>query len=132
MAARNFTYCQTLEKEVKILYGSFVIGAAGAVGTVKGGFTVVRNSAGNYTVTNHDKYFRLLHAKGGFVSVAGSGIANTEILANPATFQADFRGTGAYIVQFFDYAGVAADAAAGSVHSFVLHVRNSDVSVGND
>lgn len=132
MAQRNYTYMQALEKEVKMIFGSFVIGATGAVGTVKGGFKVVRNSAGNYTITCNDQYNRLLFASDGFISASGSGIANVEILGNPATFQATFHASKSYVVQFFDYAGAAADAASGSVYSFMELVRNTDVTVGND
>lgn len=132
MAQRNYTYMQALEKEVKLIFGSMVIGASGAVGTVKGGFTIVRNSAGNYTITCNDKYNRLLFADAGFISASGSGVANVEILGSPATFQATFQSTQAYTVQFFDYAGAPVDAASGSVYSFMELVRNSDVSVGND
>lgn len=133
MSSRTYTYCQTLEREVKILYGSFAIGATGAVGTIKGGFTVVRNSAGNYTITYPQHYNRLLFASGGFInSGAGSGIAAVEIKTSPATLQSGFQATASYIIQFYDYAGAAADAASGSVHSFCAHVRNTTISVGND
>lgn len=133
MSSRTYTYCQTLEREVKILYGSFVIGATGAVNTIKGGFTVVRNSAGNYTITYPQHYNRLLYASGGFINAGGgSGIASVEIATNPLTLQSGFQTSGSYIIQFYDYTGAAADAASGSVHSFVAHVRNTTISVGND
>jgi hypothetical protein len=132
MAQRNYTYVQALEKEVKILYGSMVVGSTGAVGTVKGGFTITRNSAGNYTIVYPDKYNRLLWASAGFISTAGSGIASVEIITDPSTLQSGFRANGSYIIQCYDFAGAAADPSAASVLSFVAHVRNTDVSVGND
>ena len=132
MAQRNYTYCQTLEKEVKILYGSMVIGSTGAVGTVKGGFTIVRNDVGNYTITYPDKYNRLLFSTGGFVSTTNSGVFAVEIVTSPSTLQSGFKSTGSYTIQFYDAGGAAVDAASGSVYTFVAHVRNTDVSVGND
>ena len=124
----QFTY--SMEKKTCRLFGSFVVLAAGAVGTVKGGgiLSVVKNvTAGNYTVTLADKWSRLLGAKGGFVAAAGSGIAAVEIAENPATLQANFAANSQYTIQFYDFAGAPADAAAGSVHSFEVVVRNSSV-----
>ena len=126
----QFVY--TFEKKTVRIFGNFVIGAAGAVGTVKGGgiLSVVKEAtAGKYTVTLTDKWSRLLGAKGGFVSsaVGGSGIASVEICTAPATLQSGFAATSSYQIQFFDYTGAAADAVAGSVHSFEIVVRNSSV-----
>jgi hypothetical protein len=63
MASRNFNRFQALEKEVKSLYAEVSIAGSGAPTIVKalGVTSVVRNSAGNYTVTLNDQYVRLMH-----------------------------------------------------------------------
>lgn len=62
MANRNFNRYQALEKEIKSLYLDVAIGASGAPTLTKGlGVTsIVRNSAGDYTITLDDKYMRLM------------------------------------------------------------------------
>jgi hypothetical protein len=131
MAARTFTYCQTREKEIKILYASMVVGSTGAVGTVKGDLSIVRTGVGAYTITMKDAYDRLMYSSAGFVSATGSGVASVEISTSPATLQASFRAK-VYSIQCYDFAGAAADPASGSVMSIVQHVRNTSVSIGND
>lgn len=131
MAARTFTYCQTREKEIKILYASMVVGSTGAVGTVKGDLSIVRTGVGAYTITMTDSYYKLLYSSSGFISSTGSGIAVVEISTSPATLQASFKAK-VYSIQCYSFAGVAADPAAGSVMSIVQHVRNTSVSIGND
>jgi hypothetical protein len=63
MASRNFNRSQALEKEVKSLYADVAIGASGAPTVTKalGIASVVRNGAGDYTITLDDKYVRLMH-----------------------------------------------------------------------
>lgn len=62
MADRNFNRAQNLEKEVKGIFADINIGAAGAPTIVKalGIASVVRNSAGDYTITLNDKYVRFM------------------------------------------------------------------------
>jgi hypothetical protein len=133
MANRSFNRVQALEKEVKLIYGSAVIGASGALGTVKGDLTMVKEAtAGQYTIRLTDKYDRLLFSSSGFVGASASGVASIQILENPATFQSDFKSTNTYTIQCYDFAGNAVNPASGSVLSFVLHVRNSSVTAGND
>lgn len=129
MANRNFHRYQALEQEVKALYGSAAIGGTGAVGTVKGGGIsgVVRNSAGNYTITLSDKYNRMLSSKVGFLSPTSSGIANVEQQGTVATFQSSFNTSPTITFQCYDYAGAAADPASGSLMNFMFEVRNSSV-----
>jgi hypothetical protein len=97
------------EKQVVKLFGSFTIGATGAVGTVKGlGVSgVVRNSLGNYTITLKDKFDRLLNVSGGFISnaVGGSGVLKSEISNDPATLQATFKADKTFDVQFYGLTG---------------------------
>ncbi len=58
MANRNFQRRQALEHEIKDLYATATIGASGAPTLTSrvGVATLVRNSAGLYTLTLQDKY----------------------------------------------------------------------------
>lgn len=62
MANRNFNRFQALEKEVKAIYADVAIGATGAPTLTKGlgVASIVRDSAGTYTITLDDKYTRLM------------------------------------------------------------------------
>lgn len=64
MANRNFNRYQALEKEVKVIYAEVAIGASGAPTLSRGTGveSIVRNSAGLYTLTLQDKYNRLMHS----------------------------------------------------------------------
>jgi hypothetical protein len=63
MANRSFNRRQSLEKEVKDLYIKISIGASGAPTLASrasyGAASIVRNSAGDYTLTLQDKYSSL-------------------------------------------------------------------------
>jgi len=137
MAARDFTYMQALEKEVKMLFGSMVILSGGTVGTVKGGYTIVRNSVGNYTITNKDKYNRLLFASDGFIAptIAGSGVQHVEIIANPATFQTDFVSSNSYTIQFFGVPSLASVSPLKTAANFAIladtAITNTGTSIVN-
>lgn len=65
MANRNFDTLQSLGKGVKVIHGSFAPNGASAVSAAsnKGiGFSVVRTSAGVFTVTLQDSFVGLLSA----------------------------------------------------------------------
>ena len=75
MANRSFTdYALTLEKSPVTLYGDVQVGAVGAPTVVtknsKGIKSVVRNSAGRYTITLSDTYFKFF---GVDVTIVASG-----------------------------------------------------------
>lgn len=61
MANRDFNRRQSLEKEVKDVYAKVTIGAAGAPTLTSsiGIDSIVRNSAGDYTITLQDSYMSL-------------------------------------------------------------------------
>ena len=131
MANRRFyrgtSFC-SLERELVKLFGSVVIGAAGAVGTVKGmGVESVTKgaTAGLYTIKYEDAYKRYMFGNVNFVSAAGSGVAKVEVIASPATFQSGFTSSRSVTIQCYDYAGAAVNPAAGSVLSFDAWLRNS-------
>jgi hypothetical protein len=113
------------------VYGSAVIGASGAVGTVKGGgiASVVKEStAGQYTITLTERFERLISSNVGCFAATATGVVPiAQVLMSPATLQASFKANGALTVQFYDYAGAAANPASGSVVSFRVVVRNTQV-----
>lgn len=134
MASRNFTYAQALEKQIKILFADIIIGGTGAVSSVKGDISVVRNSTGNYTITLSDKYNRLMHLSASMIQGSAdtpSGVFKVEISSGAATLQADQAGAGIEIT-CYDDAEAPVDPVSGSVISVLYHTRNTTVSVGND
>lgn len=126
MASRTFEKgIYTLQKEVVLLEGNAVIGAVGAVGTVKGSgiASVTRTGAGVYEIVLEDSYSRYLAGSIGFINTgAGSGIASVEVSNDPNA--AVLNKTGVEIT-CYDFAGAAADPAAGSVMGFTVILRNS-------
>ncbi len=128
MANRNFNQAiYTLQQDLVILEGNFVIGAVGAVGTVKGSGIagVTRTGAGVYEITLDDKYNRYLAGTIGFINTTtGSGVASVEV-SNDAN-AAVAAGTGIEIT-CYDYAGAAVDPAAASVCGFLVYLRNSTI-----
>ncbi len=119
----------SLECSVVELFGSFTVGAAGAVSASQGATSVVKNvAAGSYTITLDDRFNCLLAVHTGVLSASASGVVPAaEVTATPATNQATFQASGAVTVQFYDYAGVAANPASGAQVTFQILVRNSTV-----
>ena len=64
MANRNFSKVQGLNKEIKLIAGSFSIAASGGAATkVTGlGYTVAKSATGTYTITLADAYNACLAA----------------------------------------------------------------------
>jgi len=124
---RGTAFC-ALERELCFLYGSAVIGAIGAVGTVKGMgiYSVTRTGTGVYEIQLDQLYSRYLSGKVGFIhATGGSGIATVEIAYNPANFQPDFKAGAKITIKCLDFTGAAADPASGSVMGIEAIVRNS-------
>ncbi len=119
----------SLECNVVQLFGSITIGASGAVSASQGATSVVKNgAAGNYTITLADRFNCLLAVQTGVLSATASGVVpSAEVVATPATNQATFQSAGTVILQFYDYAGVAANPASGAQVTFQITVRNSTV-----
>lgn len=135
MAARDFTYMQALEKEVKLLFGSVVIGSTGSVATVKGNFKITRVSAGLYTIVLNDKYNRLLGSTAGFVQGTANtptGIFKVEISSGAAILQANQATSVGYQITCYNASEAPTDPVAGSVLSIMWLMRNTTVTVGND
>ena len=71
MANRSFNPTRALEKELITIAGRIPLSAAAAVGTVVGrGFSVVKATTGEYTVTLQDAYNQLISAS---FTVLGTG-----------------------------------------------------------
>lgn len=123
MASRSYNRVQALSKEIKFIYARVTIGASGAPTLVaadsEGVASIVRNSAGLYTVTLQDSYNKLMHASVEVRTPSAEEInANlvAESVASAKTVQ--FRCTAA---------GVAADPASGDSIYIQMSLKNSTV-----
>jgi hypothetical protein len=117
----------TLEKDTVTLYGSVVIGAAGAVGLVQGGGIagVAKVGTGLYEFEFEDSWSRLLHVSAGIVSASAPGIASAYVKENPSALQADVKADKKFKIEALDFAGAPANPPAGCVISFVVVFRKS-------
>lgn len=119
MANRLFKEMQSLDSEVKVLYGTVTFGASGAVSSVSAnGFTVTKPAGtGLYTVALDDKYGALLGVDATLFN-AGT-VANSSI-----QLSSDFASGNTFQLQFLT-AGVAANALTGQRLYVTVHLRNS-------
>lgn len=119
MANRLFKEVQSLDSEVKVLYGAVTFGASGAVSSVSAnGFTVTKPAGtGLYDVTLSDKYGALLGVDSMLFN--NGTTANSHVQLN-----SDFASGNAFQFQFFT-AGVAANALTGQKLYITIHLRNS-------
>lgn len=121
MANRSFNKRQALEKEVKDLYAKVNIGSSGAPTIVSavGITSIVRNSAGDYTVTLDDKYsslkfFECIHLSGTAQDLAYQIKAEDVI--------------GAKTIEFLCLTGTSAtDPASGKVLLIKFELKNTSV-----
>jgi hypothetical protein len=119
MANRLFKEMQSLDSEVKVLYGAVTFGASGAVSSVSAnGFTVTKPAGtGLYTVTLDDKYSSLLGVD--------ATLFNAGTAANSAIqLSSDFASSNTFQFQFLT-AGAAANALTGQRLYVTIHLRNS-------
>ena len=122
-----------LHGDIVILNGNFVIGASGAVGTVKGaGIKSITKVTGDgkYEVVLEDKYNRLLCSSAGMVCATSSGVATIEII--DLDVQDKIQAGTAYTIQMYDVAGAAVNATNPSVCSFILFLRRTSLVVGGE
>lgn len=121
MANRNYNRRQALDKEVKDIYLQVSIGASGAptLNRPLGVSSIVRNSAGLYTITLQDKY----------MSLRAVQIVQQAALAEDLTFQVTAEDVdGAKTIQFMAHAAaVATDPSSGSTLYIALQLKNSSV-----
>jgi hypothetical protein len=119
----------TLEKDTVTLFGSVVIGAAGAVAIVKGGGIagVTKVGTGLYEFEMEDSWSRLLFVSAGIVSATAPNISQAYVKENPSTLQADVQADKKFKIEALNFSGVAADPSAGTVVSFVVVFRKSSI-----
>lgn len=119
MADRGFHRKQALEKEIKDLHASVNIGATGAptIASAPGVASVVRNGAGDYTVTLQDK----------FVSLRFFEVMHKSSSAEDLTFQMHSESVAsAKTVRFLCLtAGTPTDPANGDVLFLKFELKNT-------
>jgi hypothetical protein len=126
MANRIFTqFHLSLVKQPVMLWGKAAIGAVGAptldASKSKGIASIVRNSAGNYSITLSDPYVTFL------------GFSSTQVLAAgvpPSPFcvvRSYDLSTKVVVVEFVDYAGAAVELTSGTALHFKFELDRSSV-----
>jgi hypothetical protein len=121
LANRVFNKRQSLEREVKDLYAKVAIGGTGAptLTTGYGLASIVRNGAGDYTVTLSDKYSSLKHFEAIHLSSS----------AQDLQFQLHSEDViGAKTIRFLCLTGATpTDPASGKVLLLKIEVKNTSV-----
>lgn len=131
---RQFQY--TKEADTVTLYGSFVVGAAGAVASFQGGGieSVVKESAdGQYTITLSDTYNRFLKFDADVVWDEISQVVKIQQLQDPATLQEEVTQDREIVIQCLgptatdDTELVEANPEEDALIMFRVVLRNSSV-----
>lgn len=125
MASRLFQFRYSYERDVCEIMAKITIGASGAptLTQAKGIVSMVRNSAGNYTLTLKDNYYLFLNAEASFIS--GSSAPAAPFL-NVVSEQVSNATSPQVVLQFRDLAAAAAtDPASGEVVLLKLSLRSA-------
>lgn len=113
----------SLERGKAILFAKVAIGATGAptLNAIKskGIATVVRNSAGNYTVTLNDIYVDMYSLHVNFLNVAGAGVAYVYIESQ------DVDAAKTIVFQCKDLSGAAVDPTSGTEMQIEIKLKTS-------
>jgi hypothetical protein len=123
----------TLDVDVKTLYCQITVGATGAVtsftGKGRGIKTVVRNSAGNYTLTLEDQYQNLKWGDVQLVDATSSDPTSVACVGRVAS-AAPKAATPTVVIQGYlaGTPGSAADFRNGAVVMVKLELQNSTVT----
>ncbi len=114
--------------DLVILEGSFAVGATGAVSAVKGNGVsgVVRNSAGNYTITLLDAYNKFFGFAHTFFGTTGSGISSVQV-ASETVASTKTIVVQTYVIKTSDDTLEAGDPADGCTLRFVITLRRSSL-----
>jgi len=122
MASRMYSGVQALNKEVKIIAGSFSIAASGGAATkVSGlGYSVAKSGTGLYTVTLDDQYSDLIAAS---ATIQAATAVNLVAQIKSETLAASTR---TFIISLNAGATPTEPAAVTVVH-FVLVLQNSSL-----
>lgn len=135
---QQFRY--SLEQQVAEFWGVINIGASGAVSSFSGAniLNVVKEStAGQYSITLGDKYFKFLEFSAKIVDDAISQVTSIQVLEDPAALQADFKADSTFKIQLLAPTDastttlIAANATSGAQVMFRVTVRNTSVGVGS-
>jgi hypothetical protein len=124
MANRTFHPVDSLDRNVKLLFGYVPFGASGAVGTVvANGFTVSKVAAttGRYTITLSDKYNTLL-------GITLTPFNNATAKGEQWEVRAGLTSSTTITIEHVSDAGAAADAADGDGLYITLALLNSGVA----
>ena len=125
MASRLFQFRYSYERDVCEIMAKITIGASGAptLTQAKGIVSMVRNSAGNYTLTLKDNYYLFLSAEANFIS--GSSAPAAPFL-NVVSEQVSNATSPQVVLQFRNLAAAAAtDPASGEVVLLRLVLRSA-------
>lgn len=124
---RNYN---TLEVDVINLFGSFILGAAGAVSSFQGGgikSITKLTTAGQYEIELTERFARILMINSQVMGAAISGVAAVQVLETPATFQASVKADGKITIQCVDKDGAAVNPASGEALYIDLKARQSKI-----
>lgn len=121
MANRNFSTVQSLNREVKIIAGSFSIAASGGAATkLQGrGWSAAKSATGVYTITLEDKYTAL-------ISAVASVKAATAVDLVAQIKSHDVSSARTVVIDLNAVATPTEPSAVTEIH-FVLFLRNSSV-----
>lgn len=124
MANRNFFRKQSMEREVKELYAEASIAALGVPTLTRdlGIASLVRDSAGVYTLTLEDKYNALLQVSVSLQLAAGAPSSLSHVIRSE-----DVDGAKTVVVEFVDAAGAAVELDSGTVVRLKLDLKNTSV-----
>lgn len=130
MANRMWTEFQySLEKRVVNLFASVAVGATGAptlnAASSKGIKSVVRNSAGNYTINLSDTYQRLLFMDSAVVLGSGAPSSGTTLQMIIRADNSNNQTTPNVQVEFLNSSGTAVDLASGATLLLAPQLSNS-------
>lgn len=116
---------QVLEQGVTTLYVKLTVGATGAV-SAKSGYglsNIVRNSAGNYTITLDRKFKKLLNVSDTVIQATPQGLKMTveaNGVASAGTIQLEYNTDG----------GVATELSSGTIVLFAITVADTSLAGG--
>lgn len=118
----------SLEYRVIDLFCQFAVGASGAptinAGKSKGILSVVRNSAGRYTITLQDKYVDLYQLTQMITLASGSPAAVGGLVVRSVGVSSS---TPTVVVEFIDSSGAAVEVASGATVNLNLILKGSVV-----
>lgn len=126
MASRWFNQFRlSLEKQVVDLWCNFTVGGIGAPTLVsaasKGIKSVVRNSAGKYTITLSDSYYGFLQADIKILNATAPAAPLNFVVSQAVTSST----TPVVVIQFTNTAGAATDPGSGESVFLKVSLKNS-------